>query len=142
VRNFGAIARTAECAGVSAIVIPDKGGAQVNEDAMKTSAGALNHIPICRERDLGRTLNFLKDSGLTIVACTEKGDELLYDINLTGPLALVMGSEEDGISEFLLRKVHHEARLPQFGKIGSLNVGVATGISVFEAVRQRTHIPS
>ena len=137
VRNFGAIARTADCAGVHAIIIPEKGGAQINEDAMKTSAGALNHIPICRERDLGRTLNYLNDSGLTIVACTEKGAESIFETSFTGPLALVIGSEEDGISEFLLRKAHHIAQLPQVGKIGSLNVSVAAGIAMYEALRQR-----
>jgi len=137
VRNFGAIARTCECAGVHAIVVPDKGGAQINDDAMKTSAGALNHIPVCREQDLGKVINFLNDSGLTIVACTEKGNESVYDLNFTGPVALVMGSEEDGISEFLLKKVHHEAKFPQAGKIGSLNVSVATGVALFEVVRQR-----
>jgi 23S rRNA (guanosine2251-2'-O)-methyltransferase len=138
VRNFGGIARTAECAGVHAIVVPEKGAAQINDDAMKTSAGALNHIPVCREKDLGKVLNFLKDSGLNIVAATEKGEDVVYDLSLNGPLAVIMGSEEDGISEFLLRKVHHEARLPQAGKIGSLNVSVATGIVLFEALRQRT----
>lgn len=137
VRNFGGIARTAECAGVHAIVVPEKGAAQINDDAMKTSAGALNHIPVCREKDLGKVLNFLKDSGLNIVAATEKGEDVVYDLSLNGPLAVIMGSEEDGISEFLLRKVHHEARLPQAGKIGSLNVSVATGIILFEALRQR-----
>ncbi|HPI10287.1 MAG TPA: 23S rRNA (guanosine(2251)-2'-O)-methyltransferase RlmB [Catalimonadaceae bacterium] len=137
VRNFGAIARTCECAGVHAIVVPEKGAAQINDDAMKTSAGALNHIPICRERDLGKTLNFLNDSGLTLVAVTEKGNETVFDLPMTGPVAMVMGSEEDGISEFLLRKVHHEAKFPQAGKIGSLNVSVATGIALFEVVRQR-----
>jgi len=137
VRNFGAIARTADCAGVHAIIIPEKGGAQINEDAMKTSAGALNHIPVCREKDLGRTLNYLNDSGLTIIACTEKGAESIFDTSFTGPVALVMGSEEDGISEFLLRKAHHIAQLPQAGKIGSLNVSVAAGIAMYEALRQR-----
>ncbi len=137
VRNFGAIARTADCAGVHAIIIPEKGGAQINEDAMKTSAGALNHIPVCRERDLGRTLNYLNDSGVSIIACTEKGADSIFDTDFTGPVALVMGSEEDGISEFLLRKAHHIAQLPQVGKIGSLNVSVAAGIAMYEALRQR-----
>ena len=137
VRNFGAIARTADCAGVHAIIIPEKGGAQINEDAMKTSAGALNHIPVCREKDLGRTLNYLNDSGLTIIDCTEKGAESIFDTSFTGPVALVMGSEEDRISEFLLRKAHHIAQLPQAGKIGSLNVSVAAGIAMYEALRQR-----
>jgi len=104
---------------------------------MKTSAGALNHIPICRERDLGRTLNYLNDSGVTIVACTEKGADSIFETSFTGPVALIVGSEEDGISEFLLRKAHHIAQLPQVGKIGSLNVSVAAGIAVYEALRQR-----
>jgi 23S rRNA (guanosine2251-2'-O)-methyltransferase len=141
VRNFGAIARTADCAGVHAIIIPEKGGAQINEDAMKTSAGALNHIPVCRERDLGRTLNYLNDSGVSIIACTEKGADSIFDTDFTGPVALVMGSEEDGISEFLLRKAHHIAQLPQVGKIGSLNVSVAAGIAMYEALRQRLVAP-
>lgn len=137
VRNFGAIARTAECAGVHAIVVPEKGGAQINDDAMKTSAGALSHISICRERDLGRALNFLNDSGITLVACTEKGDDSLYQVPFTDPVAIIMGSEEDGISEFLLRKAHHVSALPQLGKLGSLNVSVAAGIAMYEVVRQR-----
>ncbi len=137
VRNFGAIARTAECAGVHAIVVPDKGAAQIGEDAIKTSAGALHHIPVCRERDLGKTVDFLIESGLTVLACTEKGGESVFGLNLEGPVAVVMGSEEDGISEFLLRKVHHCAALPQGGKIGSLNVSVAAGVAMFEVVRQR-----
>lgn len=138
VRNFGAIARTAECAGVDAIVVPEKGAAQINEDAMKTSAGALNHIPVCRERDLGKSLNFLNDCGITVVACTEKGSEQMFETTLTGPIALVFGSEEDGISEFLLRKAHHISALPQAGKLGSLNVGVAAGIAMYEVLRQRS----
>ena len=137
VRNFGAIARTAECAGVHALVIPEKGAAQIGEDAVKTSAGALNHIPVCREKDLSRTVDFLLESGLSIVACTEKGDESFFGLNLQGPVAIIMGSEEDGISEALLRKAHHLAALPQAGKIGSLNVSVAAGIALFEVLRQR-----
>lgn len=137
VRNFGAIARTAECAGVHALVVPDKGAAQINEDAMKTSAGALNHIPVCRERDLGRTLNFLNDSGISIIACSEKGEDSLFQADVTGPVALILGSEEDGISEFLLRKAHQICALPQAGKIGSLNVSVAAGVAMYEVLRQR-----
>lgn len=137
VRNFGAIARTAECAGVHAIAIPAKGGAQINEDAMKTSAGALNHIPICRENDLGKTLNWLNDNGLTIVACTEKGTDSIFETDMTGPIALIMGSEEDGISDYLMRKAHHLAMLPQQGQIASLNVSVAAGVAMYEVVRQR-----
>lgn len=137
VRNFGAIARTAESAGVHALVVPEKGAAQINEDAMKTSAGALNHIPVCRERDLGRSLNFLNDSGVTIIACTEKGEESLFKADLTGPMAIIVGSEEDGISDFLLRKSHQICALPQEGKVNSLNVSVAAGIAMYEVVRQR-----
>ena len=140
VRNFGAIARTAECAGVDAIIVPEKGAAQIGEDAMKTSAGALNYIPICREKDLGRTIDFLVDSGLTVIACTEKGDESIFGLSLEGPVAVVMGSEEDGISEFILRKVHHLASLPQSGRISSLNVSVAAGVAMFEIVRQRFNL--
>ena len=137
VRNFGAIARTAECAGVHALLVPEKGAAQIGEDALKTSAGALNHIPVCREKDLAQTLDFLLESGLTLIACTEKGGDSLYALNLQGPVAIIMGSEEDGISENLLRKVHHRAALPLAGKIGSLNVSVAAGIALFEVLRQR-----
>lgn len=139
VRNFGAIARTAESAGVHAIVVPAKGAAQINDDAMKTSAGALNHIPVCRENDLGKTLMWLQDNGLTVVACTEKGEDSLFKADLTGPVALVLGSEEDGISEFLLRKANHILAIPQLGKIGSLNVSVAAGIALYEVVRQRAN---
>ena len=139
VRNFGAIARTAECAGVHAIIVPEKGAAQIGEDAIKTSAGALHHIPICREKDLGKTVDFLMESGLTVLACTEKGDDSLFGLDLSGPVAVVMGSEEDGISEFILRKVHHCAALPQAGKIGSLNVSVAAGIAMYDVLRQRIH---
>jgi 23S rRNA (guanosine2251-2'-O)-methyltransferase len=138
VRNFGAIARTAECAGVQAIIVPDKGAAQINEDAMKTSAGALHHIPVCREKDLARTLDFLSDSGVRLIACTEKGEESLFRTDFSGPVAIIMGSEEDGISDALLRKAHHLVSIPQAGKIGSLNVSVAAGIALFEAMKQRT----
>jgi 23S rRNA (guanosine2251-2'-O)-methyltransferase len=137
VRNFGAIARTAECAGVQAIIIPDKGGAQINEDAIKTSAGALHHIPVCRERDLSKAVQYLIDSGLRIIACTEKGDDSLFETDLSGPVAIVMGSEEDGISDTLMRKAHQLCFIPQVGRIGSLNVSVATGIALFETMKQR-----
>lgn len=138
VRNFGAIVRSAEAAGVDAIVIPEKGNAPVSADAMKTSAGALNHIAVCRSHDLRQTLKELHDSGLRVVACTEKTDQLLYNISLKGPLALIMGSEEDGIAPELLRRADDLARIPMLGKIQSLNVSVAAGVLLFEAVRQRT----
>lgn len=137
VRNFGAIARTAECAGMDAIVIAEKGNAPVTSDAMKTSAGALNHLPVCREKDLKVTLQFLRDNGIRIVACTEKTEKEIYDADLRGPLAIVMGSEEDGVSDFILRSADDLAKIPMRGKIGSLNVSVAAGIAIYEVIRQR-----
>jgi len=136
VRNFGAIARTAECAGIDAIVIGEKGNAPITSDAMKTSAGALNHVPVCRERDLKKTIKFLQESGIQVVACTEKAEKTIYDIEFKGPTALIMGSEEDGISDALLREVDNLAKIPLRGKIGSLNVSVAAGVAIYEVVRQ------
>lgn len=140
VRNFGAIARTAECAGVQTIVIPARGAAQINADAMKTSSGALNHISVCRETDLIETVKYLKDSGIQVVACTEKSHRDLFapTTDLGGPIAVVMGSEEDGISPELLREVDAHVRIPLLGEVGSLNVSVATGIVLYEVVRQRS----
>jgi len=138
VRNFGAIARTAECAGIDAIVIADRGNAPISSDAMKTSAGALNHLAICRERDLKKTIKLLHDSGIRVVACTEKTQKSIYETNLSGPLAIMMGSEEDGIADVLLRDADELARIPMKGKIGSLNVSVAAGIALYEVVRQRS----
>ncbi len=137
VRNFGAIARTAECAGVHALVIPTKGAAQINADAVKTSSGALNFIPVCREESLVRTVTFLQESGLQVVACTEKAENLLYKTDLSGPTAIVMGSEEDGISNELIRKADVIAKIPQIGQIASLNVSVAAGVMIYEVIRQR-----
>lgn len=137
VRNFGAIARTAECAGVDAIIIGEKGSAPITSDAMKTSAGALNHLPVCREKDLKITLKFLRENGIQIVACTEKTKQAIYDIQVDGPIALIMGSEEDGISDTLLKDADHLASIPMKGKIGSLNVSVASGIAIYEIIRRR-----
>lgn len=136
VRNFGGIVRTAECAGVSAIVIPEKGNAPITSDAMKTSAGALNHVPVCREKDLKKTIQLLHNSGFKVFACTEKANKSIYDVSLGGPVALILGSEEDGISDTLLRDVDELVRIPMKGKIGSLNVSVAAGIAIYEVVRQ------
>lgn len=138
VRNFGAIARSAECAGADAIIIPSRGAAQVNADAIKTSAGALHKIPVCREENLKTTIEFLKNSGLKIVACTEKGSEPHYKADLTGPVAVIMGSEEDGISGEYLKRADVRVMIPMAGTISSLNVSVATGIILFEILRQRT----
>lgn len=139
VRNFGAIARTAECLGVQAIVVPSRGAAQINGDALKTSAGALNILPVCREAELRDTIRFLKDSGITIVACTEKADEAVgaAEVDFGGPVAVLMGSEEDGISPELLKLADVKLRVPMTGQIQSLNVSVAAGIMLFEVARQR-----
>ncbi len=137
VRNFGAIARTAECSGVHAIVIPKKGSAQINTDAVKTSAGALNHIPVCRVDSLKTTLQFLKESGLQVIACTEKAVDLIQKVDYTIPTAIVMGSEESGISNDIIKTADHLVKIPLFGKIASLNVSVATGVILYEAIRQR-----
>lgn len=137
VRNFGAIARTAECAGVDGIVVEEKGSAPITSDAMKTSAGALNHLAVCREKDLKKTMKSLQDSGIKVIACTEKTSNKIYDIDLAGPIALIIGSEEDGISDALLREADELVSIPMIGKIGSLNVSVATGVAVYEVVRRR-----
>lgn len=137
VRNFGAISRSAECSGVHAIVVPTRGGAQINGDAMKTSSGALSHIPVCRETDLLNTITYLRNSGFQIVSCTEKGDDFIYDPDYTLPTAIIMGSEEDGISESLIKASDYKAKIPLQGKVDSLNVSVASGVIFFEAVRQR-----
>lgn len=139
VRNFGAIARTAECSGVHAIVIPKKGSAQINTDAVKTSAGALNHIPVCRVDSLKATLQFLKDSGLQIIACTEKAADLVQKVDYNVPTAIVMGSEESGISSEIIKFADHLVKIPLLGKIASLNVSVATGIILYEVIRQRNN---
>ncbi|WP_207427329.1 23S rRNA (guanosine(2251)-2'-O)-methyltransferase RlmB [Pedobacter sp. SYSU D00535] len=137
VRNLGAIARTAECAGVHAIVIPAKGSAQINPDAIKTSAGALFKIPVCRHESLQKTARFLQESGLQLVACTEKTNDYLYKPDYKLPTAVIMGSEEDGISNELIRIADHLAKIPMYGEISSLNVSVSAGIILYEAVRQR-----
>jgi 23S rRNA (guanosine2251-2'-O)-methyltransferase len=137
VRNFGAIARTAEVAGVDAIIIPDKGAAQINSDALKTSAGALHLIPVCRVKSLAMTVKFLKNSGLKIVASTGKGEKFYDETNMKDPAAIIMGSEDLGIEAGLLRIADEWVKIPQSGQIESLNVSVAAGIIIFEAIRQR-----
>jgi 23S rRNA (guanosine2251-2'-O)-methyltransferase len=137
VRNFGAIARTAECAGVDGIIIGEKGSAPITSDAMKTSAGALNYMAVSREKDLKQTIKLLRDTGIKIVACTEKASKDIYDVDVSGPVAIIMGSEEDGISDELLRTADELAKIPMKGKIGSLNVSVATGVAVYEVIRKR-----
>ncbi|MBE0639697.1 MAG: 23S rRNA (guanosine(2251)-2'-O)-methyltransferase RlmB [Bacteroidales bacterium] len=137
VRNFGAIARTAECAGVHAIVIPAQGSAQLNADAMKTSAGALNFIPIAKVKNLSRTLDHLKASGLQLVAATEKAQQFHTATDLSIPTVIMLGSEEDGISPAYLKKADHSVKIPITGRTPSLNVSVAAAVMIYEAVRQR-----
>lgn len=137
VRNFGAIARSAECAGVHAIVIPFSGSAAINSDAIKTSAGALHRIAVCRERDLLTAARFLKDSGLRLFAATEKAEENIYQADLTGPAGIIMGSEDRGVSNALLKDTEFWVSIPMKGSIASLNVSVAAGIVLFEVLRQR-----
>jgi 23S rRNA (guanosine2251-2'-O)-methyltransferase len=138
VRNFGAIARSAECAGVHAIVIPFTGSAAINADAIKTSAGALHRIPVCRHRDLVTVARFLRESGLRLFAATEKAAEAVFHTDLTGPAAIIMGSEEQGVSAGLLKEAGHLVSIPMKGTISSLNVSVAAGIMLFEVLRQRS----
>lgn len=137
VRNFGAIARTAECAGLHGIIIPEKGSAQINADAIQTSAGALYNIPICRSRNLIKTVQFLRESGLQIVSTTERSATLYYEVDFTPPTAIVLGSEDKGVCKELLEKSDKKAKIPLSGKIESLNVSVAAAIMVYEAVKQR-----
>lgn len=137
VRNFGAIARTAECAGVHAIIIPEQGAAQINADAMKTSAGALNNIPVSRVKNLNETIDFLKNSGLQIVAATEKANTFYNAINFTLPTAIILGAEDSGVSPAYIKKSDLSVKIPILGKTESLNVSVATAVLVYEAVRQR-----
>lgn len=137
VRNFGALARTAECASLDGIILADKGNAPITGDAMKTSAGALSHLAVCRVADMKKTIQLLKQSGIQIVACTEKASENLYTIDMNTPIALILGSEEDGISPELLKQADRLAKIPINGKIESLNVSVAAGIAIYEAVRQK-----
>jgi 23S rRNA (guanosine2251-2'-O)-methyltransferase len=137
VRNFGAIARTAECAGVDTILIPEQNAAAINADAIKTSAGALHKITVCRTWNLKLALQFLKDSGIQLIGCTEKTQDDMYKPDYTSPTAIIMGSEEDGVSPEFLKMCDAKAKIPMSGKIASLNVSVATGVILYEAIRQR-----
>ncbi|MGC6490683.1 MAG: 23S rRNA (guanosine(2251)-2'-O)-methyltransferase RlmB [Flavobacteriales bacterium] len=140
VRNFGAIARTAECSGVDAIIVPEKGSAAINGDAMKTSVGALASVPICREFNLKATIDFLRQSGLQIVGCTEKTNQFIYKVNYKLPTAIILGSEEDGISEEYLKLCNFKTKIPLAGSIDSLNVSVSAGVILYEAIRQRNEL--
>lgn len=137
VRNMGAIARTAECAGVHAIIVPKKGSAEINPDAIKTSAGALYKIPVCRQDSLSRVARFLIDSGVQLVVSTEKTKESIYDVDYTTPSCIIMGAEDVGVSDDLIRISDKLAKIPMFGEIESLNVSVSAAVVIYEAVRQR-----
>jgi len=137
VRNFGAIARTCDCAGVDAIVIPERGSVSVGADAVKTSAGALHYLPVCREHSLTWAVKFLKDSGYKVYGASEKASQSYLAPDYTSPVAIVLGSEEKGISDEILRLCDGLVAIPEYGHINSLNVSVAAGIMVYEVVRQR-----
>ena len=137
VRNFGAICRTAECTGVNAVVIPSKGGALINSDALKTSAGALNYLSVCKEESLLNTIDYLKDSGFQVISCTEKTEKVVFDLEYDIPTAIIMGSEENGIAKELIEASSVAAKIPLYGEIGSLNVSVATAVVLYECTRQR-----
>jgi 23S rRNA (guanosine2251-2'-O)-methyltransferase len=138
VRNLGAIARSAECAGVHGLIIPDRGGAPISSDAMKTSAGALSVLPVHRSSNLKNTLDYLKESGLSIVAASEKGDLPYYEATYREPMVLILGSEEDGVSPEYLKRCDQVVSIPMRGSIGSLNVSVAAGILLFEILKSQT----
>lgn len=137
VRNFGAIARTCDCAGVTAIVIPEKGSVSVNGDAVKTSAGALNYLPVCREHSLKEAIQYLRQSGCRIIGTSDKNSVNYTRQDYTGPVALVLGSEGKGMSREVMRLCDALVAIPEFGNINSLNVSVAGGIMMYEVVRQR-----
>lgn len=138
VRNLGAIARTAECAGVTCLIVPDEGSAAINEDAVKTSAGALLRLPVCRVKNIKTTLNYLKQSGIKIFAATEKATNVYTKENYNLPCAIVMGAEDRGISKDALKLSDALITIPIKGNIESLNVSVAAGVIIYEVVRQRS----
>ena len=137
VRNVGAIARTCECAGVNCIVIPERNSVSVNADAVKTSAGALNYLPVCRERNLVKSVQYLRESGFKVMGASEKTDLNYTKADFTGPVAIVLGAEDTGISTDVLKLCDTLVAIPEFGQINSLNVSVAGGIMIYEVVRQR-----
>ncbi len=140
VRNFGAIVRSAECGGVNCVIVPEKGMARIGSDAIKTSAGAIYSVPICKVKNLTQTLRFLKDSGIKIVAATERATKIYTEANMNLPLAIALGAEDKGISSSVLQFSDEHVQIPLFGNIGSLNVSVAAGLMIYEAVRQRIQL--
>jgi len=137
VRNFGAILRTAECTGVDAVIIQKSGGAPVSGDTVKTSAGAIFKIPICKVEHIKDAIFYLQGSGITTIAATEKTQTEIYSVDLKRPLAIIMGSEGKGVSKSVLGLVDEKASLPLLGEINSLNVSVACGAFLYEVTRQR-----
>jgi 23S rRNA (guanosine2251-2'-O)-methyltransferase len=137
VRNLGAIARSAHCAGIDALIIPGKGSAQINADAIKTSAGALNSIPVCRVNSLADSAKFLHESGFHLIAATEKAADIIYTADFTKPVVLMLGAEDTGIDLKLLKMADALVRIPMYGAISSLNVSAAASVFFFEMVRQR-----
>lgn len=137
VRNVGAIIRTAECTGVSGIIIPKQGGAAINAQTIKTSAGAIFNIPVCKVDHIKDALFYLQSYQVETLAATEKTENTVYDIDLKKPLAIIMGSEGKGVSKTILSMADHKAKLPMLGEISSLNVSVACGVFLYEIVRQR-----
>ena len=137
VRNLGAILRTAECTGVDAVILPKSGSAQVNNETIKTSAGAAFNIPICKVNHLKDALFYLKSSGVEIVAVTEKTNTSVYELELNKPLALLMGGEGEGIQPSILKMADVKGKLPMLGSIESLNVSVACGVILYECLRQQ-----
>lgn len=136
-RNLGAIARSAECAGADFIIIPERGSASVTSDTVRASAGALFHIPVCREKELTKTIDTLHGNGFKVVGASEKSAELYTKVDFTTPVVIVMGAEDTGLSAEVLRRCDELAAIPIKGKVGSLNVAVACGVMLYEAVRQR-----
>jgi len=141
VRNFGAVARSAECLGVDGLVIPFSKSVTITEDAVKASSGALLNLPVCREKSLLSAVRFLKDSGLITVGITEKAEQPLAEAPLADPFAIVLGAEDVGIDNNLLSEMEHCVKIPMSGHIDSLNVSVSAGIAFYEMSRQRTHTP-
>lgn len=140
VRNFGAIVRTAECGGVDCIVIPERGMARIGSDAVKTSAGAIYSVPVCKVKSLSSAIRYLKDSGIRVISATEKAEKVYTATNMKVPLAIVMGAEDKGISSAVLSLSDEQVQIPLFGNIRSLNVSVAAALMIYESVRQRSQL--
>jgi 23S rRNA (guanosine2251-2'-O)-methyltransferase len=137
VHNLGAMARTAEGLGFDAVIVPSKGSARLNHEAVKISSGALMHLPVCRVKSLLSTIDYLKNNGIRIIACTESAPETVYGIDMKGPVCMILGSESDGIHPDILRMADVRAKIPMYGKVTSFNVSVSMAIAGSEIVRQR-----